>query len=278
VDVRLVNVTATVTDESGKYINNLTADDFVLEEDGIAQKITHFKQDYAVPVSVGILLDTSGSMIHKIQTATDAVDRFARNIHRDDDIFLMTFAAKPTLRQDFTSDRQKISRSLREIRPLRGEFNVLEIITAMYDSLNAAIDKVATGRHSKRAILLFSDGRDTWSKVKLDELTRLIGRSEVLVYSLGVDGTEQRDDSNLPSVGVNMKTLQQFADSSGGRAILLSGYKSSHFDAVLSDIATELRSQYSLGYYPTHSDDGGFHTIKVKTRQGHNARARNGYW
>src|SRR5262245_13290699 len=92
VDVRLVNVFATVTDISGRHVAGLTKDDFVLEEDGQPQEISHFSQDDRIPVSVGILFDASGSMINKLKTATNAVDRFIRTIHADDDIFLMTFS------------------------------------------------------------------------------------------------------------------------------------------------------------------------------------------
>src|SRR5215510_15291928 len=92
VDVRLVNVIATVTDSHGRYIPNLTENDFIVEEDGKIQHISHFSQDQNVPVSVGILLDTSGSMDRKIRTAVDAVDRFARRIQQNDEIFLITFS------------------------------------------------------------------------------------------------------------------------------------------------------------------------------------------
>src|SRR5436190_17472263 len=105
VDVRLVNIIATVTDDLGRYVGNLTADDFLVQEDGTPQKISHFSQDHDVPVSVGILLDTSGSMERKIRTAVDAVDRFIRRTGEDDEIFLMTFSSKPIIRQDSTNDR-----------------------------------------------------------------------------------------------------------------------------------------------------------------------------
>src|SRR5262249_31944441 len=83
VDVRLVNVVTTVTDNKGRLVSSLTADDFILEEDGKPQQISHFSQDQNVPVSVGILLDTSGSMDRKIRTAVEAVERFSRRIHQD---------------------------------------------------------------------------------------------------------------------------------------------------------------------------------------------------
>ena len=113
VDVRLVNIVATVTDSNGRYVGNLSAEDFVVEEDGVPQKISHFSQDQNIPVSVGIILDTSGSMERKIRTAVDAVDRFIRQIHEDDEVFLMTFSNEPILRQDFTNNRDKLSQALR---------------------------------------------------------------------------------------------------------------------------------------------------------------------
>src|SRR5499427_10634651 len=101
VDVALINVVATVTDETGHYVSDLTQDDFIVEEDGAQQTIAHFSQSNDLPVSMGIVLDTSGSMERKIGTATTAVERFIRTVHRDDDIFLMTFSNRPDLLQDF---------------------------------------------------------------------------------------------------------------------------------------------------------------------------------
>jgi len=127
VDVALVNVVATVTDDTGHYVSDLTEKDFTIEEDGQAQKIVHFSQSDDVPVSLGILLDTSGSMVRKIGTATSAVEKFIRTIHRDDDIFLMTFANRPELRQDFTDNRDKLATALRRVQVGGG--------TALYDAL-----------------------------------------------------------------------------------------------------------------------------------------------
>src|SRR5262245_27971853 len=120
VDVRLVNIVATVTDARGRNISNLTVEDFILEEDGKPQQITHFSQDQNVPVSVGILLDTSGSMDKKIRTAVEAVERFSRRIHQNDEIFLITFSGRPVLRQDFTDDREKLSQDLRHVNATGG--------------------------------------------------------------------------------------------------------------------------------------------------------------
>src|SRR5437667_1661123 len=113
VDVALVNVVATITDETGHYVSDLTQDDLVVYEDGKPQKISHFSQANDLPVSLGVLLDTTGSMERKIGTATTAVERFIRSVHRDDDICLMTFANRPTLQQDFTDQRERRARARR---------------------------------------------------------------------------------------------------------------------------------------------------------------------
>src|ERR1051326_1147787 len=113
VDVALVNVVATVTDETGHYVSDLTQDDLVVEEDGKEQPIAHFSQSNDLPVSMGIVLDTSGSMERKIGTATSAVERFIRSVHREDDIFLMTFSNRPELQQDFIHYRETLYRGLR---------------------------------------------------------------------------------------------------------------------------------------------------------------------
>jgi Ca-activated chloride channel homolog len=289
VNVRLVTVTATVTDYNDSYIDNLSADQFILEEDGVPQKIAHFTQDRDVPVSIGILLDTSGSMEPRLKVATDAVERFIRNVHKDDDIFLMTFAAGPTLRQDFTSDRSKVSRALRAIDPTKGEFNIFDVVSSIYDSLRGGLDKIHAGKHDKRAILLITDGRDTWSSTRVEDVTKIIRQSEVLVYSLGIAApptppnpySEPQQPLLNPASTVNMDVLQEFASSSGGRATLLTEPpvkgKSPELDRVLSEISRELRSQYTLAYYPADPDDNQFHAIRVRTRSNDIVRSRNGY-
>jgi Ca-activated chloride channel family protein len=293
VDVRLVNVVATVTDERGRYVGGLTVDDFIVEEDGVPQKVVHFSQDHEIPVSVGIVLDTSGSMDRKIRTAVDAVDRFVRRIHPEDEIFLMTFSSSPSMRQDFTSDRDKLSNALERIRVVGG--------TALYDALSQALDRIRSGRHTKRAILLISDGQDTSSDRKLEDVLQSIRESELLVYSLGISPLTyaQRTDHvpfswPLPSAvagrrapvsskrdEVDMRILHDFGENSGGRAFLLSeswiGGRGTEIEKVLDQVADELRSQYTLGYYPPRGDDGKYHGIRIHTKNGHIVRARRGY-
>src|SRR5215475_13448243 len=189
VDVRLVNVVATVVDSRGRSISNLKVDDFILEEDGKAQAITHFSQDQNVPVSVGILLDTSGSMDRKIRTAVEAVERFSRRIQENDEIFLISFSGRPVLRQDFTDDREKFSQSLRRITATGG--------TALYDALTEGLVKIRSGKHSKRAILLITDGQDTASTAKLEDVLQTIRQSDLLIYPIGISGLTYAKDFNV---------------------------------------------------------------------------------
>jgi len=291
VDVRLVNVIATVTDGRGRYVPNLTQDDFILEEDGKPQQISHFSQDRNIPVTVGILLDTSGSMDRKIRTAVEAVDRFIRRIHQDDEIFLITFSGRPVLRQDFTDDREKLAQALRRIIATGG--------TALYDALADGVTKIRSSRHGKRAILVITDGQDTASATKLDEVLESIRISDLLIYPVGISPLTyaKGPDRNawgwpLPALlagkpglqnkrdEVDLNVLRAFAENSGGRAFLLAETligRGSQIEKILDTIAEELRSQYTLGYYPPRPDDGRYHSIRIRTRTGDAVRARNGY-
>jgi Ca-activated chloride channel family protein len=266
VDVRLVNVVATVSDARGRAVPNLTANDFVLEEDGTPQPITHFSQDHNVPVSVGILLDTSGSMERKIRTAVEAVERFTRRIHADDEIFLISFSGQPVLRQDFTDDRDKLSQALRHVNATGG--------TALYDALRDGLTKIQSGQHHKRAILVLTDGQDTASSTKLEEVLRLIRESELVLYPIGISPlTPAKGDA------VDINVLHALEENSGGRAFLLAESlfgRNGQIEKILDTIADELQSQYTLGFYPSRPDDGRYHSLRVRTRAG-TVRARRGY-
>jgi Ca-activated chloride channel family protein len=282
VDVRLVNIYATVIDSSGRYVDGLKETDFIVQEDGRRQVLSHFDHSQDTPVSVGVVLDTSGSMNAKLDTATDAIDRFIRTIHPDDDIFLMGFDTQTYLLQDFTSDRNKLRKALKYADSGGG--------TALYDALQDGIKKVKHGANTKRAILLITDGQDTTSESSFTQTRQAVRESELLVYSLGIaPNSEARIMNGRGSGGsrlrsrdsVDMNVLRNFASDSGGRAYLVSenmlGGKNSEFDRILAQIAAELRSQYTLGYYPAHPDDGKYHEIRVQTRYGYYVRARRGY-
>ena len=280
VDVPLVNVVATITDDKGRYVANLSPDDLIVEEDGEPQTIAHFTQARDLPVSVGIVLDTSASMEPKISTATSAVEHFIRTIHAGDDVFLMTFSTLPVLQQDFTSDREKLARVLRG-RGVHGS-------TALYDALVAGLRKIKSGKHQKKAILLISDGDDTLSSNSFESAALAVRESELLVYALGIAPSGLGTISEPPTAkgsaeSVDMDVLHAFADSSGGKAWLVSGQKDSRTNQIqeaLDEIASELRNQYSIGYYPSHPlNDGKWHRIRIRLKNPqYQVRARKEYY
>jgi Ca-activated chloride channel family protein len=279
VDVRLVNIYATVIDATGRYVSGLTKTDFVVGEDNKRQTLAHFGHDEDTPVSIGIVFDMSGSMRNKLDTASRAVERFIRTLHNDDDIFLMGFENEPFVLQEFTNDRTKLIKALDKLEA-NGS-------TALYDALNMGIDKIRFGLHNKRALLLITDGQDTNSTTTFDQIRQSIRESELLVYSLGISASPDLLSPNRGNFGprsrdgVDMDVLNLFGKDSGARAYLLTedmlGGKNNQLDRMLSQIAEELRSQYTLGYYPEHGDDGQYHSIQVRTRNGYYVRARTGY-
>ena len=179
--MELINVSATVTDASGRFVPNLRKEDFVVFEDGEEQTITHFNAE-RVPVSLGIVLDTSGSMAgEKFDHAQASLDRFLFDLlDANDEVFLVRFSTDPTLEQGWTTDKGRISRALRRITPRGG--------TAMYDAVAEAVPLADQGTNRKKAILVISDGNDTNSETHVSEVKQLVRQSEVLVYAIGIDG------------------------------------------------------------------------------------------
>jgi VWFA-related protein len=180
--VNLINVTATVTDESGRFVPNLRAEDFEVYEDGQLQSISQFEAE-RVPVSLGIALDTSGSMVgDKIAAARAALDRFLFDLlGSQDEVFLFRFDSRPTLVEAWTENRRAVSDALGSARPAGG--------TAMYDAVAQAVPLAQSGSRRKKALVVISDGNDTSSRTRVPDLQRLIRETEVLVYAIGIDAS-----------------------------------------------------------------------------------------
>ena len=178
--VELINVNATVTDSTGRFVSGLNKEDFRLFEDEQLQEITHFNSE-RVPVSLGIVLDTSGSMDgEKMLAAREALDRFLFELlGPEDEVFLYRFDSNAELVQGWTKDRARVRSELGRLFPRGG--------TAMYDAVSEAIPLAQSGRHKKKALLVISDGNDTSSEVSIRDLKQQIRESEVLVYAVGID-------------------------------------------------------------------------------------------
>lgn len=303
--VELINVTATVTDRSGRFVPGLRQSDFRVFDDGQLVDVTHFSAE-RVPVSLGIALDTSGSMSgDKIANARAAIERFLDQLlHADDEVFLITFSNDVDVIQDWTTNRQAVSDSLRRVRAVGG--------TAMYDALIEAVPTAQSGRHRKKAVVLISDGNDTSSRTDARDVRRVLRETEVLVYAVGIDGqgepTVRRPPRTFPpapipfpipggrgrprwptppqfpptsgTVGsgdrLNVAALREITDDSGGRTEIVRSARD--LDPATRSIADELSQQYYLGYMSPGERDGQWHEIRVETRnRSLRVRARREY-
>ena len=226
--VELINVTATVSDASGRFVPGLKQDDFVVYEDDQPVAVTHFSAE-RVPVSLGIALDTSGSMGgQKIQEAEDALGRFLFELlDKDDQIFLYRFSSRPTLLQGWTRDRQLLTRALGRITPNGG--------TAMYDTVAEAIPLAQRGENRKKALLVISDGNDTSSATDIRDVKAQIRESEVLVYAIGIDGEgDSSRNTPPPRPRVPIPVPMPFPGGRGGRGY----YRRRHRPAAGAEAAT----------------------------------------
>jgi len=195
-NVNSVNVAVTVTDANGRFVPNLRAEDFIVLEDGKPQAVQQFDSE-RVPVSLGLALDTSGSMAGpKIQAAQAALRRFLFDLlDPTDEVFFYRFDSKPELVQSWTTDRSAIANALGSIRPNGG--------TAIYDTVAEAIPMTQAGTLRKKALLLISDGQDMNSHMHLDQVRQLIRESEVLVYAVGIEDEGRLSSSSAPATSTS---------------------------------------------------------------------------
>ncbi len=189
--VELVNVTATVSDYDGRFVPNLQQDDFVVYEDDRPVEISYFTAE-RVPVSLGLALDTSGSMAgEKMNAARAAIGRFVNELlDRNDELFLYRFSNYPALVQGWTRDRRDILDPLDRMTPNGA--------TAMYDAVSQAIPLAQQGQNRKKALVVISDGNDTSSRTDIRDLKEQIRQSEVLVYAVGIDAEGERAVKSTP--------------------------------------------------------------------------------
>jgi Ca-activated chloride channel family protein len=291
--VDLINVTATVTDSQGRFVPGLRAEDFEVYEDGKLQTISQFDSE-RVPVSLGIVLDTSGSMEgDKMTNAKGAVRRFLDELlGPQDEVFLIKFDSRVNLLSEWTENRAAVSRIVGSIRPAGG--------TALYDAMSDAVPLGEQGTRRKKALVLISDGNDSDSSTDVDTVQRQIRESELLVYAVGLDSPQEslsqtigqvlgriilrpRSGSSGPPPGrtsggerLNEGVLRSITDDSGGRTEIIRN--SRDIDTATAGIASELSRQYFLGYSTSSPRDGRWHTIDVRVKRGnYTIRARKGF-
>jgi Ca-activated chloride channel family protein len=270
--VDLVNVNATVIDATGRYIDGLQETNFKILENGVEQKLSFFTHDSLVNLSVGALIDTSGSMRHKLQQALQTVREVSLALNPQDEMFLITFSDDVDIRQKFTRNPDDIQRALRGIRS-GGE-------TSVYDAIQMGIQEMKNARNGKRILLLVSDGFDTRSRINMDQTLDLLKRSQLQLYAIGID-----DDDNDPLVlrqpryHIYHYMLTELTSATGGMPFRMYTGRNYALDSIAALILEELHQQYTLGYYPAGPKDGAWRKLEIQVdRPGSLIRSRSGYY
>jgi Ca-activated chloride channel family protein len=264
-ETRLVVLYVSVRNARGEVVTALDRDAFKVYENGKRQPVSVFRRD-DVPVSVGLLIDNSGSMRAARPQVEAAALAFAKASHPDDELFVVNFADKARLDVPFTSDRGVLERSIARVDAIGG--------TAMRDAVEVAETYLHDcGKQDRRALLIITDGNDNASTVSVDRIARTAEQRDIVIYAIGVFGHEAPAAANRAR-----KALDHLTERSGG----LSYYPSTldQVQAVALDIAHQIRHQYTVAYAPLDQRlDGSYRTIQVKVSgpERYVVRAKAGY-
>jgi Ca-activated chloride channel homolog len=274
-DTDLVLLDVMVIDQNNLAVAGLKKKDFTIYEDKIKQTVENVIRE-EVPISFGIVIDTSGSMRLKIKTVSDAAVSLIRQMHVDDEAFVASFKAEPELAQDFTSDRRKLEDAIGELYASGG--------TALLDALIATSDYAnENGRRRRKALVIFSDGMERNSEFTEKEVMEAINENDVQVYLVSFvdEEAEEKGIYGNASLEEAKDLLSLIADDSGARAFFPKNIN--EIPAIADQIAKDLRSQYVVSYYSSNYNfDSAFRTVKVTVNsQGSRkliARTRRGYY
>ncbi len=274
--VNLVNLFATVRDNHKKIVNDLKQEDFKIQEDNQDQKIAFFSKEVTLPITLGLLLDTSGSEQYMLSAIQDAGGRFlGRVLRKGDEAMVMSFDTDVDLLSDFTDDRAQLDRAVRRAR-INAPANVPGPVptahqagTTLYDAIYLACNEKLNTEAGRKAIVIVTDAQDEGSKVRMEEAIEAAQRTDTVVHILLVAD---------PRFGGNSGVAHRIAEDTGGRVISVSSEKK--LLEAFDEISEELRSQYTLGYYPSNNaKDGKFRKIKVEVAS-HDLKVltRKGYY
>jgi VWFA-related protein len=270
-DVEEVVLNITVLDDKNQLVMNLTKPDFKVYEDGVLQNIIAFQHE-DIPVSMGILVDNSGSMRDKRQAVNSAALDLVKASNRDDEAFIVNFSDEAYIDQDFTSDIGKLRDGLAHIDSKGG--------TALYDAVVASADQLAKGaKRPKQVLLVITDGEDNASVMSLEQtIQRIQALQGPVVYSIGL---LFKDEGGGREARRAKRALQLLSSETGGVAFFPKTL--GDVDEIAAEVARDIRSQYTIGYHSTKPASlGGYRLIKVEAHaQGYGkliVRTRTGYY
>ncbi len=270
-DVYEVRLNAAVIDGSGRPVENLVKDDFHVYEDGTPQVINSFRHE-DLPVSLGILIDSSGSMYDKKQAVDQASLNLIKLSNPQDEAFLVDFSFEAFIDQDFTGDIRKLQQGLGYIKASGG--------TALYDAVVESADYLAkNAKRPKQVLLIVTDGEDNASSATLEQAIRKIQDLDgPVIYAIGLlfgEGTDKREARHAERV------LQALSEQTGGVAYFPKSLRD--VDAITTEVAQDIRTQYSIAYRSTRPpSEGGYRQIHVEAKaKGYGrlqVRTRTGYY
>ena len=251
--VDLVVLRATVRDGKGAPVAGLGKEDFQVFEDKIPQQIESFSHE-DVPVTVGLVIDNSGSMRSKRSEVIDAALAFARSSNPEDQVFVVNFNEHVLMglpgNVPFTGNQQQLETALSK--------NKADGLTALYDAVAVALEQLKKGKWDKKVLILISDGGDNASKHKLAEILSMVNQSSAIIYAMGI--FDANDDDRNPRV------LKQLARLSGGESFFPESLE--EILPVCQQIAHDIRNQYTISYEPANrKPDGTYRAIEVKARK-----------
>jgi len=276
VQVNLVNLFATVRDKKTKQIvSNLEQGDFKVTEDGTEQKISFFSKESTLPITLGLLIDTSGSESNTLGAEQEAAVRFLSRVLRKGDLaMVVSFDTDSDLLADLTDDQSRLDRAINRTRInspcAQGPLAQSIPGTVFYDAVYAACHDRLAEEAGRKAIVVLTDAQDEGSTLKLQDAIEAAQRTDTVVHILLVADPHYG--------GGNESVAKKLTDETGGRTIVVRNEK--NLEQAFDQISQELRSQYTVGYYSTNTArDGSYRKIKVDTtRKDLDVLARRGYY
>ena len=282
VDVNVVQLFFNVKDKKGGLIPNLNKDDFEIYEDGKPQTIKYFKAESDLPLTLGILIDASGSQQHVLQIEKEVGGQFLQEILRPkDEAFVLSFDVNVDLLQDFTNSVSRLKDALNSAKINTGVGGSIMMPgpvptnprgTLLYDAIYLAAHDQLAHEVGRKAMIILTDGEDQGSQLRVKDAIEAAQKSDSIVYVLLI-----ADRGTWGGFGEG--EMKKLSNETGGRVIDV-GNKFEKLKAAFDQIAMELRSQYNAGYTPTNKErDGTFRKIEIKAKQkDYKIQSRNGYY
>jgi Ca-activated chloride channel homolog len=255
VEVNLALVNVTVTDPYNRLVTGLEPDNFRVFEDNIEQEVVNFSSE-DVPISIGVILDLSGSMANKLGKAKEAALQFFKIANPEDEFFLIGFNERAQLLSPFTSKVEDLQSRMLSASA-KGQ-------TALLDAVYLGLSQMRSARSGKRALLIISDGGDNSSRYSEKDIKRLVREADTQLYSIGIfEPFEYR--ARTPEELNGLTLLNEITELTGGRAFAVENLDD--LPDIAAKIGAELRNQYVLGYHPSNrTRDARWRKIKIKLR------------